>query len=235
MSPAAALSIVALVAALAQMERKGFLQAMLSRPIVVGALLGALLDDPASGLMLGALLELFWLGGMNIGANLPDNEVVGTAAVVGAAIIGSGAEPVPLELATLAVVLIAPIAIVARWVDTTIEKKNSILVERSRRRLESNRSVAPLNLLGLLFPAVAAAILSAAGALGGALALPLLVDSFPEPVEEGLALAFPVVLAASAGLAISSIRIDRARGWAGAAAALGLVALFLHQALVGAQ
>jgi mannose/fructose/N-acetylgalactosamine-specific phosphotransferase system component IIC len=63
--------VLGLVAGLAAVERKGFLQAMLSRPIALAPLTGWALGDTAGGLLVAAPLELFWLGAVNLGAALP--------------------------------------------------------------------------------------------------------------------------------------------------------------------
>ncbi|HSB20772.1 MAG TPA: PTS sugar transporter subunit IIC, partial [Anaeromyxobacteraceae bacterium] len=71
------------IAGLAAVERKGFLQAMLSRPIVLGPLAGLACGDAAAGLLAGAPLELLWLGAVNLGAAVPLHESLGAAAVTG--------------------------------------------------------------------------------------------------------------------------------------------------------
>src|SRR4051812_42097932 len=73
--------IAALVGGVAAVERKGAFQLMLSRPLVVAPVMGALLGDAQGGLLLGVPLELLFLGGVNLGGNLPDNETLLAAAL----------------------------------------------------------------------------------------------------------------------------------------------------------
>ena len=75
------------VAGLAAVERKGFLQAMLSRPVALAPAVGLALGDLQGGLLLGPPLELLWLGAVNLGAALPANEAMGAAAIVGGAVL----------------------------------------------------------------------------------------------------------------------------------------------------
>ncbi|MDR0964966.1 MAG: PTS sugar transporter subunit IIC [Myxococcales bacterium] len=75
MSPPAALLCTALLAGFWAIERKAFLQAMLSRPVVVGTCLGLVWGMPWLGLAIGSVVELFFLGAVNIGASLPGNEL----------------------------------------------------------------------------------------------------------------------------------------------------------------
>src|SRR5919109_283492 len=74
----------ALIGGLAAIERKGALQLMLSRPIVLSPALGWALGDAEGGLVLGVPLELIFLGGVNLGGSLPDNETLLAAALTSA-------------------------------------------------------------------------------------------------------------------------------------------------------
>ncbi|HLL55036.1 MAG TPA: PTS sugar transporter subunit IIC, partial [Myxococcaceae bacterium] len=69
------------------LERRAFLQAMFSRPLVSATLIGWLLHDTTSGLYVGLPLELFFLGAASLGAALPENDTLtatGTAAAAAA-------------------------------------------------------------------------------------------------------------------------------------------------------
>ena len=79
-------AVAALIGGLAAVERKGALQLMLSRPIVLAPLLGWALGDPRGGLVLGVPLELIFLGGVNLGGSLPDNETLLAAALTSAVV-----------------------------------------------------------------------------------------------------------------------------------------------------
>ncbi len=67
-------------------------QLMVSRPLVTGTLAGAVLGDPATGLLVGALVELLHLGALPVGgARLPEP---GPATIPGvAAAVGVGGAP----------------------------------------------------------------------------------------------------------------------------------------------
>src|ERR1700759_532285 len=83
--------IAALTGGVAAVERKGAFQLMLSRPIVLAPVMGLLLGDAQGGLLLGVPLELLFLGGVNLGGNLPDNETLLTAALTAMVIPAGGA------------------------------------------------------------------------------------------------------------------------------------------------
>src|SRR5256884_8808609 len=109
-------AIAALIGGLAAVERKGALQLMLSRPIVLAPLLGWALGDPRGGLVLGVPLELIFLGGVNLGGSLPDNETLLAAALTSAVVpagifAGTG---VDAPLAALGLALLYPLAVAGR-------------------------------------------------------------------------------------------------------------------------
>ena len=78
--------LVALVAALVYMESRIGGQHMLDRPIIIGPLVGVILGDPVTGLIVGGSLELVWMGLVGIGTSTPPDVVVGSALATALAI-----------------------------------------------------------------------------------------------------------------------------------------------------
>jgi len=195
--------VLALVAGLAAIERKGFLQAMLSRPIALGPVTGWALGDLHGGLLVAAPLELFWLGAVNLGAALPVHEALGTVAIVGGAVLagrslGSGTTP---EIAVLAVMLCAPFALAGRWADRMVEAWNERLASRAESELAHHhpRAAVRSNLFGLLLPFTIAAALAPAGAALARGVIPALLRAMP-----GAAAPLRLGFFAFAGLACAS-------------------------------
>ena len=54
------------------------LQGMVSRPVVTGPIIGFILGDAYTGLIVGALMELFWIDRSPIGAYVPPNDTLAT-------------------------------------------------------------------------------------------------------------------------------------------------------------
>lgn len=50
---------------------------MLNRPIIMGPLVGLVLGNPTQGIMIGASLELVFMGAISVGAYLPPDVIVG--------------------------------------------------------------------------------------------------------------------------------------------------------------
>src|SRR5512136_3043032 len=110
---------------------------MLARPIALAPLAGWALGDLQGGLLVAAPLELFWLGAVNLGAALPVHEALGTTAIAGGAILagralGTGATP---EVAVLAVLLCAPLALLGRRADRLVEAWNERLAAHAEAAL----------------------------------------------------------------------------------------------------
>lgn len=81
----------------------------INRPIVLGPLVGLILGDVQQGVIMGATLELFFMGAVSIGAYIPPDVIVGgTLATAFAISMGSGTEAaialaMPLALISLAI------------------------------------------------------------------------------------------------------------------------------------
>ena len=71
--------------ALVSLERRAFLQAMFSRPLVAATGAGLLLDDAASGIFAGLVFELFYLGAASVGVFV--DVTVGVQVII-AAVLG---------------------------------------------------------------------------------------------------------------------------------------------------
>ena len=180
---------LAVVAGLASIERKGFLQAMLSRPVVLGTICGAVLGDVTTGLYVGAPLELLWLGAVNMGAALPVHETLGTVSAVGAAILGlrglegaaAAAPPMAPAAAVLAIAACAPLASVGKRADRLVERWNERLYDRAERLLAAGDApaAARANVHGLAWPLAIGAALAPAGAAVGALVVAALLRRAP--------------------------------------------------------
>ena len=152
--------IAALAGGLSAIERKGAFQLMLARPLVLGALLGWSLGDPEGGLLLGVPLELLFLGGVNLGGSLPDNESLLAAAltsmVVPAGIAaGTGVDP---PLAALGLALLVPLAFFGRRLERAAELRNTHLMDVAiTRAARGDPAAARVNLRGLWLPFAASA------------------------------------------------------------------------------
>ncbi|HTO96953.1 MAG TPA: PTS sugar transporter subunit IIC [Myxococcales bacterium] len=214
-------AIAALIGGLSAVERKGALQLMLARPLVLAPVLGWALGDAQGGLTLGIPLELLFLGGVNLGGSLPDNEslLAGTmtAMVVPAGMAaGTG---VDAPLAAIGLALLFPLALFGRRLERASERRNAQLMEEAlARAARGDPAAARVNLKGLLLPFGAAAGICALGVLASPL-LALARVRCGGPALSSLETAWYAVWAVAAACAVRAIRDPRAPALAAICAA----------------
>ena len=223
------LLLLGLTAGFAAVERKGFLQAMISRPIALAPLAGLALGDVAGGLLVAPPLELFWLGAVNMGAALPVHEALGTAAIAGGAVLagralGTGVTP---ALALLAVLIGAPLALIGRRADRLVELGNERLAAAAEEQLRCHHAgqAVRFNLYGLVLPFLLAGLMAPAGAALCGVVAPALLRRWPE-VTPALALAWWAFCGLACAAGAKALRARQA-GWAFAASAVVAVAVAL--------
>jgi mannose/fructose/N-acetylgalactosamine-specific phosphotransferase system component IIC len=199
-------------------------QAMLSRPLVAGAVAGWLAGDLEAGLRVGVVLELFALDVLPIGAvRYPDYgpaTVAGTALAVGA----------PWELGLgLSVALGLLIAALGGWSLQAVRRWNAHAIQRRAAALAAGESGAIRKLQhgGLLRDTARGAALTALGLLvGGALEHWLVLD---RQTAVGLTLvAVGTGLSAAAGGAVRSAGRGARLRWLVAGAVAGTVLAVLR-------
>lgn len=99
--------IVGLVAGIAQWDVYGWGNTQISRPIVLGMIMGFVLGDVKTGLLVGGTVELIYLGLIGVGASIPPDRTMATSIATSFAIL-SGIKP---EAAT---VLAVPVAVASQ-------------------------------------------------------------------------------------------------------------------------
>src|ERR671918_299764 len=230
-------AVAAFVGGLLALERRAFLQAMLSRPLVAATLTGALLGDVPSGLYVGMVLELFHLGSASLGAALPENDTLaatGTAAAA-AAISSSvgGSTPTP-AMWSLAIILFVGLGPAGRSIERKLDRYSARLLRTAAQAADEGdlRRAVRQNLWGMwpyfvTFGAVTAACYVAGAILAG------YVDRFPLLLLRGLAWAYPAMASVGAAIAVRGCNARRAYLIAGVAALLVIAAASVRALLGG--
>jgi len=108
------------------------LQAMISRPIVAAPVIGLLLGDPYTGLIVGAFIELFWIDRLPIGAYIPPNDTI-AAILITASSIESAHYLGHLSqgLIVLAVLIFLPLGVLARQMELWLCRGNERLADEA--------------------------------------------------------------------------------------------------------
>ncbi len=214
------------VAALLQIDRKGFLQGLVARPLVAALGVALWLGDEAAGVLVGVPLSLLWLYEAQVGVHPPEHEVVGGAGVTAAAIYAGGGSASP-ETAALALVLLPAAATLGRLAETRIDTAQAELQAVAMRRVARGRDPWPANLAGLLLPAAGAGLLAAATGLFGGLAVHMLLPLLHVPSPGAvLGMALLTAGAVTGAVTVAQSRFPEATVVGGAATAMGL-GLFL--------
>jgi PTS system mannose-specific IIC component len=102
---------------------------MISQPIVAAPLTGWLLGDAATGLIIGAVLELIWVLDLPIGTFVPADSTVAAVSATSIAALGSGGTVAPLDLIGFSILLTTATAQVTMAADGIIRKRNAYLAE----------------------------------------------------------------------------------------------------------
>jgi mannose/fructose/N-acetylgalactosamine-specific phosphotransferase system component IIC len=215
---------------LVAVERKAFLQAMFSRPLVAATAMGLLLNDVPSGLFIGMLLELFYLGTANLGAALPDNDTLsatGTSAAAATMAAATGAGSTP-ALWSIAILLFIGLARLGLLVDRVLERYSSRLARKAMASAEAGQLTRAMqqNLWGMWPHFVLFGLITAACALAGFFLGPLL-ERLPLPVLRGLAWAYPAMASVAASIAARGSHARRAPLFAGLGAGIVTLAVVL--------
>ncbi len=135
---------LAFLGAVIGLDVVSFPQAMISRPIVASTLAGTLAGSATSGLLVGALLELFALEMLAVGASRYPEW--GTASVVGGALFagmqpagGAGALPISIAAALLT-------AWLGGWSMYLLRRGNGVLARQRLKELDKGSRSAVLGL-----------------------------------------------------------------------------------------
>ncbi|MDR1314678.1 MAG: PTS sugar transporter subunit IIC [Deltaproteobacteria bacterium] len=130
----AALAMPLLAAAFLSLDRRAFMQTMLGRPLVTGALVGLCVSEPLAGLSLGLWTELLWLWKLTSGGYYTPNTPLALSAVI-IALFGAGA-PGPADWQARAVLGFAMVPCLAHGlirVDVALRRLAGARSERLRR------------------------------------------------------------------------------------------------------
>ncbi len=221
------LAVTALWGGLVALERRAFLQAMLSRPLVAATVEGLLLGDVASGLYVGMVFELFFLGGASLGGAHPDHDTL--PAVAGAAMaagmgLASGVESTPAMWA-LSILICAPFGRAGLWLEHRLDRRARKYFGRAVTATDSGNldKAARQNLRAMWPQFVFYGLLCAAAAAAGP-SLHALAKGFPPSLLRGLTWAYPAMGVAAGAIAVAGSHAPKRHALALAGAALTLVA-----------
>lgn len=139
--------LLSLLGALLLLDKYALGEFGLSQPIITGTIIGALFGDMQTGIFIGAVIQLFFLGGLPIGRDIPpDGQVAGITGVSSFFLLRTANT---YEHALFAAIILALIsAIGGGAADIVARRMNEKLY---RIFLRKNEYLSACHLLGLLF------------------------------------------------------------------------------------
>ncbi|MBI5683175.1 MAG: PTS sugar transporter subunit IIC [Deltaproteobacteria bacterium] len=128
--------IASIAGGVISLDRSAAFQIMISRPIVAGPLIGIVCGSLTIGIVIGAILELLWIGDLPVGGHIPSHE---TAAVVIAVAIAASMKGVLPEkgLIGLCILMVIPFAVVCQKADELVRKFNKYYYFKTIESIES--------------------------------------------------------------------------------------------------
>ncbi|TQS74253.1 PTS sugar transporter subunit IIC [Ornithinibacillus gellani] len=157
---------------------------MVIRPIVVSTIIGAVLGDLQTGILVGASLELIFMGFIQVGGAVPPDVLVGAGLGTAFAILsGSGTE------AALALAL--PIALLAQSLKVIVFIVRSWFMDFAMRlaREANIKGLITLNVAGLLLQCAMYFVVGFVAILFGSSAVESFVNNIPKTIMNGLEVA----------------------------------------------
>lgn len=175
--------------------------AMLSRPLVMGMLVGFILGDLTTGIKVGASLELVWLGAMAVGASNPPDmisgSIMGTSYVIAthSSIATAVALAVPISMLMQMVwnfLMILLIPLLASKADDYAEQLNYKGIDR-------------MHYLAVFSQVIILSSLTSVGFYLGSTVIKAFVETIPDFVNNGLNYAMGIIPAIGFALLVKMI------------------------------
>ncbi len=204
--------IAGVISIFAGIDRTAMWQFMLSRPIVAAPLIGLLLGEPATGLLVGGLVELLWLGRLPVGAAIPpDDTQVAIGGTALAVIVGQHLQISGPAFTLLAVIIALPLGKVGQVFDRMARLRNGRLLEKVNAAVLEGRleGIDRLHLMGIGHFALSSLATFTIIFVSGTVLLSWSAPVLLKPVEQSyrwLALLLPCV---GAGSILGTVNVSR--------------------------
>jgi PTS system N-acetylgalactosamine-specific IIC component len=188
------IALILIVTMIAAIDQFSFLESIY-RPIVIGPIIGAIMGDLKTGLMIGASYELMMIGAMPVGGAQPPNAVIGgiMATVFGISLNLDVSAALPLAI---------PFALLGQYAVTALFTVVSpLMVKADKYAEEANPAgIVKLNYLTMGLLAILFAVIVLVGLLAGSAVGEQLTSKIPAWVFAGLSAAGKMMPALGFGM-----------------------------------
>jgi PTS system mannose-specific IIC component len=186
------------------------LQLMISRPVVVGPVVGLALGDPHTGLLSGALVELLWMDRLAVGAYVPPNDaavaiLVAAGSILGRAEVGQFSH----FLIAFSVLLFLPAGILAQKLDIWMRQSNDRLAMKALEAVKAGniRAVSKNHLFALLRTWIFTTAFIFIAALAGVLFIRFAFPRLPASALQMLQYIYFFLPLLGIGVALNTIKV----------------------------
>lgn len=176
--------VVGLVMALGVYSDKGLGDPMLRRPLVMGPIVGLLLGDLEKGIIVGAAIEVVFLGTTQIGGALPSDSMTGS-------IFGTAFAIITHQSTQIALTLAVPISILAVFLNQLTLFIVGLMEEKFKQSIETENyhKFIILHYSMLAFQCFVYFCVGMIGILAGTKAIQHILNIIPNILMNGLNLA----------------------------------------------
>lgn len=174
----------------------------LSRPLITGMLTGLVLGDMTQGIMIGATLQLIFMGINGVGAAVPPDQTIGTLIATAFAILtGQGAE--------IALTLAIPVAVAAQALDIFGRTFTTVFIHMADKFAQKGeyRKLEMAHYAGLLVHFVRVSIIVFPAIYFGVDAVQEFIGMIPESVLRGLEVSGGMLPAVGFGMLLTMLNI----------------------------
>jgi PTS system mannose-specific IIC component len=202
-------SLVALIGSILCLDRFLF-QVMISRPIVVAPIIGFLMGDFYTGLIVGTFLELFWADCLPVGAYIPPNESIAAVIMTATAVLtGRTFHANQQELIAASALLTMPVGILGQRVDTLLMRSNDRLSQKALEvaKTGSDSWIRKGHVYSIFKALFAYFLMIILGTLIGMTVLTCLVPYFQAPVWKALQIIYYILPVIGIAVALRAIHV----------------------------
>jgi len=203
---------VSFIGGLLSLDVSAWGQIMVSRPIVSAPLIGFLLGDLKTGLIIGALLELIWINVISVGAAIPPDATI--VAVTCAALIMLTEKTLELDnnfqgsYRMVVLALTMPLGEIFRSIDIKQRKLNAYFVHYLDREISKGNlgTIEKINYFSLFLFFLKGFLFSLIAISAGAYFVPKLFSCLPYSILAGLDFAYRLLPALGLAIALNTFR-----------------------------
>lgn len=186
------------------------LQAMFSRPIVAGPLIGWMLGDPYTGLIGGAFVELLWIDRLPFGAYVPPNDTfVAILVTAGSVLAGRVIGHVSRELIALSILLFVPFGVLGQRLENWIRRSNDRLSQEAVEDAKNGnmRGIAGKHWAGLVKMFLLSICFIFIALVPGVLFLENIFPLIPKTMINALTYSYFFIPLLGAGVALNTVKL----------------------------